>query len=147
MNELSDFNPNRLILARQRRSYTKKLLADYAGLNSKLITLHETGAQDPTPESLGMLFRVLKFPVNFFLGRDIEAPTDENASFRSFSRMTAGKRDAALAAGGIAYLLADWMDQKINLPSADIPDCSGMDPDAAAMVVRTERPLGQVMRR
>jgi Zn-dependent peptidase ImmA (M78 family)/transcriptional regulator with XRE-family HTH domain len=143
MNELSDFNPNRLVLARQRRSLTKKLLADRAGLSSKLITLYETGVQEPTAESLGLLSHVLKFPMSFFFGQDIEAPTDENASFRSFSRMTAGQRDAALAAGGIAYLLADWIDQKFNLPVADIPDCSGMDPEAAAMVVRTEWLLGQ----
>ncbi|MCF5745018.1 ImmA/IrrE family metallo-endopeptidase, partial [Pseudomonas tremae] len=50
---------------------------------------------------------------------------------------------AALAAGGIAYLLADWIDLKFNLPDADIPDCFGMDPESAAMVVRTEWILGQ----
>lgn len=142
MIELSDFNPSRLILARQRRSFTMKLLADRAGLSSKIISLYENGSQSPTPESLTAIARELNFPIQFFLGKDIESPTGENASFRSFSRMTSGQRDAALAAGGIAYLFSDWVDQKFNLPSPSIPDCSGMDPEAAAMVVRSEWLLG-----
>lgn len=142
MTELSDFNPSRLILARQRRSFTMKLLADRAGLSSKLISLYESGSQTPTSDSLTAIARELNFPIQFFLGKDIEPPTGENASFRSFSRMTSGQRDAALAAGGIAYLFSDWVDRKFNLPSPSIPDCSGMDPEAAAMIVRSEWLLG-----
>ncbi len=142
MTELSDFNPNRLILARQRRGLTKKLLAGLSGLSSKLVTLYETGTQEPTSESLERLSNALCFPMGFFMGHDIDAPTDTNASFRSFSRMTSGQRDGALAAGGIAYLLADWIDVRFNIPKPEVPDCSGMDPEAAAMVVRAEWLLG-----
>ncbi|MBE8717583.1 helix-turn-helix domain-containing protein [Cellvibrio polysaccharolyticus] len=137
------FNPNRLILARQRRGLTKVVLAERAGLSSKLITLYEKSIQEPTEESLKLLANTLGFPVSFFSGDDIEAPTGDNASFRSFSRMTASQRDAALAAGGIAYLFSDWIDKNFNLPLINVPDCSGMEPEAAAMVVRNEWLLGQ----
>ncbi len=143
MNDISDFNPARLVLARQRRGWTKKSLADATSLSSKTISLYESGEQLPTEESLSSIAQALKFPPSFFSGRDVEAPTEENASFRSFSRMTAGQRDAALAAGGIAYLLSDWIDAKFQLPAPSIPDCSGMDPEAAAEMVRAEWGLGQ----
>lgn len=144
MNDISDFNPARLVLARQRRGWTKKSLADATLLSSKTISLYESGDQLPTDESLSSIAQALSFPTSFFSGRDVETPTEENASFRSFSRMTAGQRDAALAAGGIAYMLSDWIDSKFNLPSPDVPDCSGMDPEVAAEAIRAEWGLGQL---
>ena len=123
MNDISDFNPARLVLARQRRGWTKKSLADATLLSSKTISLYESGDQLPTEESLGNIAQALGFPITFFSGRDVEAPTEENASFRSFSRMTAGQRDEALAAGGIAYMLSDWIDSRFNLPSPMVQDC------------------------
>ncbi|WOE81651.1 XRE family transcriptional regulator [Pseudomonas protegens] len=144
MNDISDFNPARLVLARQRRGWTKKSLADATLLSSKTISLYESGDQLPTEESLSCIAQALGFPIPFFSGRDPEAPTEENASFRSFSRMTAGQRDAALAAGGIAYMLSDWIDSKYHLPAPLVPDCSGMDPEAAAEAVRVEWGLGQL---
>lgn len=144
MNDISDFNPARLVLARQRRGWTKKSLADATLLSSKTISLYENGDQLPTEESLACIAQALGFPIQFFSGRDLEAPTEENASFRSFSRMTAGQRDAALAAGGIAYMLSDWIDSKYHLPTPLVPDCSGMDPEAAAEAVRVEWGLGQL---
>ncbi|AJF50296.1 TPA: helix-turn-helix domain-containing protein [Pseudomonas aeruginosa] len=142
MTETSDFNPARLVLARQRRGWTKKSLADATSLSGKTISLYESGDLIPSPESLSSIAQALSFPLSFFSGVDVDAPTDENASFRSFSRMTAGQRDAALAAGGIAYMLSDWIDSKFHLPEASVPDCSGMDPEAAAEAVRAEWGLG-----
>jgi len=142
MNEISDFNPARLLLARQRRGWTKKSLADASALSSKTISLYESGDLIPSVESLSNIAKALRFPLAFFSGRNIDAPTDENASFRSFSRMTAGQRDAALAAGGIAYLLSDWIDSKFELPPPSVPDCSGMEPEAAAEAVRAEWGMG-----
>lgn len=142
MNETRDFNQDRLVLARQRRGWTKKSLADRAGLSSKIISLYESGESIPTDESLGVIAHELGFPTQFFFGSDIDAPSEENASFRSFSRMTAAQRNAALAAGGLAFLLSDWIDRNFELPAVSVPDCSGMDPEMAAAVVRAEWNLG-----
>lgn len=143
MREISEFNPARLVLARQRRGWTKKSLADTTSLSSKTISMYEGGDLAPSLESLSSIAQALNFPLSFFSGADIDAPTDENASFRSFSRMTSGQRDAALAAGGIAYILSDWIDRKFQLPAPLVPDCAGMDPEAAAETVRAEWGLGQ----
>ncbi|MBD7976180.1 helix-turn-helix domain-containing protein [Serpens gallinarum] len=144
MNETSDFNPARLVLARQRRGWTKKSLADATSLSGKTISLYENGDLTPSNESLSCIAQALNFPLAFFTGADIDAPTDENASFRSFSRMTSGQKFSALAAGGIAYMLSDWIDAKFQLPIASVPDCSGMDPEAAAESVRAEWGMGQL---
>ncbi|KOX63827.1 XRE family transcriptional regulator [Pseudomonas psychrophila] len=143
MSNTENFNPARLLMARQRRGWSKKYLADLSGLTSKTLSSYESSNSTPTEESLERLATALGFPVDFFSGDDVEAPTDQNASFRSFSRMTASQRDAALAAGGIAYLLSDWIDSKFNLPIASVPDCTGLDPEMAAEAVRAEWSLGQ----
>lgn len=39
-------------------------------------------------------------------------------------------------------MLSDWIDSKFHLPEASVPDCSGMDPEAAAEAVRAEWGLG-----
>lgn len=142
MNEIRGFNPARLMLARQRRGWTKKSLADRVGLSSKSIALYESGEAAPSEESIGAIARELRFPQGFFTGANIAAPSEENASFRSFSRMTAGQRDAALAAGGLAFLLSDWIDRNFELPAVCIPDCAGMEPETAATVVRAAWGLG-----
>jgi Zn-dependent peptidase ImmA (M78 family)/transcriptional regulator with XRE-family HTH domain len=139
---MSGFNPLRLLLARQRRGWTKKTLADSTGLSSRTISLYENGDLEPPSESLKSIADALAFPMGFFLGEDVEPPTGDNASFRSFSRMTASQRDAALAAGGIAYMLSDWVDRRFQLPAVAVPDCSGMDPETAAEAVRAEWALG-----
>lgn len=142
MNGNGTFNPIRLILARQRRGLTKKALADRAGLSSKIVSLYESGMSVPASDSLKTVADVLGFPVAFFAGADINAPGDDNASFRSFSRMTAAQRDAALAAGGIAFLLSDWIDQHFQLPTVSVPDLSGVEPEVAAALLRAEWGLG-----
>ena len=143
MNDASNFNPARLVIARQRRGWTKKMLSDLADLTVKTLSAYESGDSIPTDDSLSRVAASLGFPEAFFYGPDVEAPTDENASFRSFSRMTAGQRNAALAAGGIAYLLSDWIDKKFNLPTPAVPDCTGLSPEMAAEAVRAEWDLGQ----
>lgn len=143
MSDLNEFNPNRLLIARQRRGLTKKSLAELVGLSTKSITNFESGDSPPSETNVLELASKLDFPVEFFFGPDVDVPTDENASFRSFSRMTAGQKNAALAAGSIAYLFSDWVDSRFELPSPEIPDCTGMEPEIAAECVRAAWGLGQ----
>lgn len=140
MNE--KFNPSQLLVARQRRKITKKALADLVGLSQKSIVNFELGTLAPSEESLGLLADALSFPVSFFLQPDMELPTSSNASFRSFSRMTAGQRDSALAAGGIAFHLSDWIAKRFHTPAVDVPDLSEHSPEAAAETLRQVWELG-----
>lgn len=137
------FNPSRLVIARQRAQLSKKDLAARAGISQKHLKLYEEGDKSPPTSALDQLAKTLDFPVEFFFGADVDVPLASNASFRSFSRMTSGQRDAALAAGGIAFELSAWIDGNFNLPPVDVPDLAGMDPEAAAEIVRTQWQLEQ----
>ena len=65
MTETSDFNPARLVLARQRRGWTKKSLADATSLSGKTISLYESGDLIPSHESLSSIAQALSFPLSF----------------------------------------------------------------------------------
>jgi Zn-dependent peptidase ImmA (M78 family) len=86
----------------------------------------------------------------FFFRPAIEAPTPLSATFRSLKAMTAGRRDAALAAGAFAFEIAGWLDARFHVPPPDVPDLRDYEPDAAAMALRRswgvgERPIGNMV--
>ncbi|CAL8481694.1 ImmA/IrrE family metallo-endopeptidase [Caballeronia sp. S22] len=138
------FNPSRFSLARRRRRFTKKALAEALGCDQKTVIRYENGEADPPESSLVALAKVLNFPVAFFTSDDIDEPQPHAASFRSMSTMTARERDAALAAGAFAFVLNDWVDARFNLPSHELIDCNDSpDPEGAARVLREKWSLGE----
>ena len=137
------FNPSRLRLARQRRGLNKTGVAKRLGVDLRSITAYERGQFPPSNENLERLAQILAFPVDFFYGDDLDVPSAESASFRSLSKMTAAKRDAALGAGALALLLNDWIEDRFQLPAQDIPDLRGERPEAAASILRQLWGLGE----
>jgi len=137
MSEASVFNPSRLTLARERVGLTKRALAELVDLTPKTISNLEKGEHYST-ETVDLIAQSLKYPIKFFFDSDIAKPTEDNASFRSFSRVTATQRNAALAAGAYAFMVGDWLNDNFHLPEADIPDLSGYDPELAAIMLRNE---------
>jgi len=136
------FNPSRLALARQRAKLSKKELARRAKIALSSLDYYEDGARVPSPEIVTQLGAAVGFPTEFFYGGDFDVPSPANASFRSFSRMTAAQRDAALAAGAFAFGFAGWLDTHFHLPAIDVPDLDGVEPEAAAELVRAQWNLG-----
>src|SRR5947209_247581 len=100
-------NPSRLMIARQRAGLTKKELAARVGVDPRAISGFEAGQYEPTEENLNRIARATGFPREFFEADDIEVLSPEGVSFRSMSKMTAKQRDAAVAAGSIAFILSD----------------------------------------
>jgi Zn-dependent peptidase ImmA (M78 family)/DNA-binding XRE family transcriptional regulator len=138
------FNPSRLSYARRRAGLTKAGLAKIAGINERLIKYYEAGAKEPLPETVEKLAAALQRAAAFFYAAsDIEVPHVESASFRSLSTMTAGQRESALAAGGLAIHVGNWIDKEFVLPKPDLPDLEGIEPEAAASILRREWGLGQ----
>ncbi|MBD3640217.1 MAG: ImmA/IrrE family metallo-endopeptidase [Marinobacter sp.] len=138
------FNKSRLELARLRRHYTKKALAEAVGLSVRSLTNFESERCDdvPSEQTLTNLAQELNFPVEFFFGEELEVPTADNASFRSFSRLTSAQRNSALAAGAVAFLFNDWLEERFNLPQFSVPDLSGFGPEEAAEILRSEWGIG-----
>ena len=143
-------NASRVRLARTRRGLTKVLLARRAGISTRSLYDIETGQAEPTPETLDAIAEATRFPIDFFFRHDIEAPEPEAASFRSLRSMPAGKRDAALAAGALAFELSAWIDERFELPRPNMPDLRDYEPEAAAEALRSHwqigvRPIGNMI--
>jgi Zn-dependent peptidase ImmA (M78 family) len=137
------FNPGRLALARRRKGFNKKELADKLGLVPRSVSAFEAGEFPPSEDTLAQAAKTLGFPLAFFDKESIEPPSEESTSFRALTKMTAGNRHAALAAGALGLELSDWIEARFNLPTVDIPDLKGQSPDIAAELVRHQWQLGE----
>lgn len=138
------FNAGRLSLARARRGLTAKALAEKAGVGVDTITRLEKGRNTPEADTIDRLAKALGYPTSFFVGADVEGVDIEAVSFRSFSKMTARERDAAIAAGSLGLLLNEWVEARFGLPDPDLLDLSHeSDPEVAAAHLRQYWGLGQ----
>lgn len=121
---------------------TKKALAERVSVTVRSLTAYESGATCPSEETLGNLSKVLGFPMDFFVGEELDPPPVETVSFRSLSTMSAGRRDAAIAASVLAVELSKWIETRFKLPVVNLPDLrehSDMGSvEAAASAVREE---------
>lgn len=137
------FNGSRLTLARKRRQLTKKELAEKAGLTALTLTRLETGdTPEPGSDTVRALAQALSYPAEFFYLNDSEALGAEAVSFRSLSSLTARQRDAALAAGDLAFELHAWVAERFQLPTAQFLDLRDEDPIAAAEALRSHWGIG-----
>lgn len=145
MSQEQQFNPSRLTLARRRRGLTMTRLAARIGVEVRSVSAYEKGEFRPDSDKLANLAKVLRFPVNFFFGDDLDELSPDSASFRALSKMTAGQRDTALGAGAIALLLNEWIETRFELPTADLPNLSQEgSPEAAAVSMRRHWGLGEL---
>lgn len=129
---------------------TKVLLGQRAGFSVKTLGDYESGRAVPTEDGIGSLADVLRFPVSFFYRAELEEPTSEAVSFRSLSRMPSSHRDAALAAGALAFELSQWIEKRFQLTAPNVPDLSAYPPAEAAIVLRNHwrigvRPIGNMV--
>jgi Zn-dependent peptidase ImmA (M78 family)/DNA-binding XRE family transcriptional regulator len=120
----------------------KNRLAEEVGVTARSITAYEAGESVPSDSTVERLADVLHFPREFFFAPEVDDPIPSGASFRALTNMTASQRDAALAAGALAIELSRWIDARFKLPSQDVPDLGGHEPEAAAEALRVQWGLG-----
>jgi Zn-dependent peptidase ImmA (M78 family)/DNA-binding XRE family transcriptional regulator len=138
------FNPVRLSIARKRRRLTREGFAALIGLSPHQMGRLEKGLHTPLPETMNEIVKQTGFPAEFFFGGDVDELPVKAASFRSLTGMTGKERDAALAAGSLAYLLSDWVADRFNLPPVDLLNLSyEKDPAKAALTLRQAWNLGE----
>jgi hypothetical protein len=86
-----------------------------------------------------------------FFDQDPQEIDTDAVSFRSFSKMSARERDAAISAGSLGLQLSSWIEERFSLPASKLLDLSyETDPEIAAHSVRQswsigERPIGNLM--
>lgn len=138
------FSAERLHLARQRRGYNKTKLANLIGVTAPTVTAYERAVREPPPGMVAVLSEKLNFPVEFFYTEMGDVVPLEAASFRALSRMSASRRDAALASGTLCVELDKWIAERFHLPNPDMPDFDlrFTDPRGAAAQLRSAWGLG-----
>jgi Zn-dependent peptidase ImmA (M78 family)/transcriptional regulator with XRE-family HTH domain len=139
------FNPARLTFARIRRGLKKTELAQRIEVTPRSVTGYESGEFPPDEENILRISTELNFPVDFFfLDESIELLDSDAVSFRALSKMSASLRNIALSSGALALGINEWIDQKFDLPTANLPDFGhSMSPEAAAEALRHFWGLGE----
>ncbi|MGE3137980.1 MAG: helix-turn-helix domain-containing protein [Thermoleophilia bacterium] len=130
-------------MARARRRMSKSALAASVDIAPSTMTGYESGDHLPPAATVQALADKLRFPVGFLTGTEVERLTPDYVSFRALSRLRARDRDAAIAAGSVAVLIADWIEGRFDLPKLDLPELRNEDPESAAEAVRAEWRLGE----
>jgi Zn-dependent peptidase ImmA (M78 family)/transcriptional regulator with XRE-family HTH domain len=144
ISEFSPFEASRLTIARLRRRWTKAKLAKEVGVSLRMVSLYEAGDKSPSPETLDRLAAKLEFPVEFFQREALDLPSPDVTSFRSQVRRTGRERDAALAAGALAFDFVMWIEKEFKgIPASNLPDMRSIEPETAAALLRQQWNLGQ----
>ncbi|RBM52898.1 helix-turn-helix domain-containing protein [Vibrio tarriae] len=143
------FNSLRLKIARERRGYTKKALAELTGITTRTLSTYENkGLLDTIDSTLvSRIADILNYPTEFFYADNPEQIVKEGVSFRAMTKLSASKRDAALSAGTLAVEFNAWLESRFNLKQHDILDCSNedfADPESAAQLLREHWGLGEL---
>ena len=134
---------SRLMLARQLKGLTQTQLANTIGISQRAISKYEQTGEGVGSDALSSIAKILGFDPLFFEGDDVDVPTEGAISFRARSKMSAKKKNQAIASSGFGLILSDWMDREYVLPASCIPDYSGLDPEVAAEMLRAEWGLGE----
>ncbi len=124
---------------------SSKGLAEAIGLTSVHVSRLENANHEPEEQTVAAIAKALNFPIEFFYGDEIDRVRAEGVSFRSMTAMKAADRDAAIGAGHIAYLLADWTTERYNLPVPNLIEAAEeRDPARAARWLRQHWGLGEL---
>lgn len=116
------FDPRRLALARHRNGWTKRRLADLAGLSAAAITQYELGQVRPSATSLSQLALHLGLPVSYFAaGRPVVPLAAAEAHFRSLRATRQYERQQALATMSHFAELVTVLSRAVLLPTVSLP--------------------------
>lgn len=136
------FNGERLRDARLRRGLTKRALGNAVDLTDRRISSFENQGEPPPQETLAKIATELRFPVTFFMRDGSCDLGPEKVSFRSYSRLSARDRDAALVGAWLASRVAAWFEAEFELPESNLPDMRDVPPAEAASSLRARWALG-----
>lgn len=143
-------NPERVELVRRRLGLTKIGFAEALGVDRKVLQRFEAGKADLPGGCWRRLCEVSGYPMAFFERGSPEYPNPEGVSFRSLRSLTAGARDAAMAAGALAFEFDDWIAERYELPGHSLCQIENCSPAEAAAFLRAtwgigERPVGNMI--
>jgi Zn-dependent peptidase ImmA (M78 family)/DNA-binding XRE family transcriptional regulator len=143
-------NPERVELVRLRLGLTKIGFAELLGVDRKVLQRFENGTAEFPENCLENLCSHSGYPIAFFHLPTPEYPNPNGVSFRSLRSLTASSRDAAIAAGALAFELDDWVADRYELPEHSLIQTENLAPPEAAAFLRAHwgigvRPVGNMI--
>ena len=135
-------NPQRVEMIRLRLELTKIEFAKALGVDRRTIQRFEAGDCDLNEHSMNALVERSGYPKEFFEKDSVDFPNPEAVSFRSLRSLTAKARNAALAAGALAFELDDWISDLFELPEHRLPLLDTYEPVEAAVALRAHWGIG-----
>lgn len=135
-------NPERVELVRLRLGLTKIGFAEALGVERKTLQRFDAGTHDLNEQCVQRLLLLSGYPIEFFQKGSFDSPNEAAVSFRSLRSLTALPRNAAIAAGCLAFELDDWITERFALPPHDLPRLNNSNPLDAAMTVRAKWGMG-----
>lgn len=137
-------NPDRVDFARRRLGLTKVAFARELGVDRKVIQRFELGKASLPTGCIERLCNLSGYPQSFFSKSTApDYPSADGVSFRSLRSLTAGKRDAAIAAGAMAFEFDDWITERYDLPEHSLIHTNAEAPEKAAALVRSKWGIGE----
>lgn len=125
-NGTPDFQPQRLVEARDSSSFTQTALARLIGRDSSTISKWEKGSQSPEPEALEAISKALNVPIAYFM-QEMTEHGPAPLFFRSMASTTSTLRKQTRArlrwAQNISLHLQEWLEMPVvNVPRLDVSD-------------------------
>lgn len=140
---ITAFNGERLKMARVYRGLTVAELAEKADCLRQTISMYESGKTKPFDNAtVKRLAVALNFPIKFFIESSIPAVTG-STYFRAL--LTTNKKYRAEQTQKMEFLahIYTFLQEYVDFPTLQLPDCSGCTPEEAAVALRTFWKLGR----
>lgn len=134
--------PERLSLARWRRSLTVTDLAARLDVAPSTLRAYERGRSQPDQDLLQCMCDELSFPPAFFTAAAHPELPEAAISFRAPAKVGARARASANSAAVLVVELYNWLEGEFHLPEVDLPLLPMPDPLTAAEVLRQQWGLG-----
>lgn len=134
---VTDFDGQRLALARRLARLQKTTLAAKAGVTASAISQFEKAQSRPTRTVAAQLALALGVPQEYLLhGRPIDFLSPSEAHFRSLRATPALTRDQALAFAETALAVVDVLEEYVQLPEVALPTSPiGEQPSATEIAI------------
>ncbi len=116
-----EFSGSRLRLARTLQGWTQAELADELSVSHQFIGYLETGHRAPSELLVEGLAQLTGLEPRFFFGPPIEEFRDDECHFRRRATTPVSVRSRVLAHGTMFGMLVRYVDERVALPSDNVP--------------------------
>ncbi|MBR0615442.1 MULTISPECIES: helix-turn-helix domain-containing protein [Bacillus] len=121
MNNLKQFNGNRLKSARVYRGLTIAGLAEKAGVSKQAISQYENNKNTPSLETLMHIIHCLGFPRDYFYEQDENNISIGNTYFRSMATTNKKEHAAQIEKTKILSYIFRYLDNFVQFPELNLP--------------------------